>query len=545
MNKKILTFLRFVLILSTILVMTYSRGGLRIGQPGYFIALVYLLSNIILSRLPEKIVARPFFSFAVFLFDILIISLAIYVTQGMETDFYLIYFLAIFISSVGQNVSGSISIAIVTSAIYIWLIFRSHPGISLLDSRFLIRIPFLFTISLISSYWSEMTRREIKKKEELEQFNRELRRRVEEATAKEIELRRYSEKIIDRVASGILAVHRDGLVTTINPEAERVFGYRKDELLGFSVVSFTGLTPLWHKMEKAMAENTPIMRDETLIVSRHGVEIPIGFNITPLDDANQRINGCVVIFKDLSEVRKLEEKLKHNERLSYLGKMAGWVAHEIRNPLTSVDGFAQLLVEVQDDARRKMYAAEIRKGAQRMNHIIDDILTFARAKKVELRRVDLNDLITEIAGGFPPSVQCSIKSVDQPLVKGEPESLRRLFVNLLNNSIEAIEKSGAIYITFNRQDDFIVTSIKDTGKGIPARELGKIFTPFFTTKARGTGLGLAIVKKIVEEHNGQIEIESQEGVGTQCRIWLPRYEPADPAAPVTAGHEHQTSDLNG
>ncbi len=522
MNKKVLTFLRFVLILSTMLVMTYSKGGLKIGEPGYFIALVYLLSNIVLYRLPERITSKTRVSFAIFLFDIAIISLAIYVTQGVETDFYLIYFLAIFISSVGQNIGGSIPIAVVASAMYVWLIFRSNPGISIWDPKFLLRIPFLFIISLVSSYWSETTRKELKKKEELEKFNRELRIQIEQATAKEIEMRRYSEKIIDKVASGIIAVRADGLVTTLNPEAERVFGFSKDELMGYSVTSLAGLQPLWLKMKKAMDENRPVKRDETAIISKTGAEIPIGFNITPLDSPGSGLGGCVAIFKDLSEVRKLEDRLKHAERLSYLGKMASWVAHEIRNPLTSIDGFAQLLEGVNDDDKRKLYTTEIRKGAERVNHIIDDILTFSRARKTEFHPVSLRDLLEEVANGVRTVASVSLDGDGLSLVRGEEESLRRLFINLVNNSVEAMDAGGKIAITLSADNGYVLTTIKDTGKGIPAKVLENIFTPFVTTKARGTGLGLSIVKKIVDEHEGKIEFESREGIGTECRIWLPQ-----------------------
>jgi PAS domain S-box-containing protein len=458
------------------------------------------------------------------LFDIIIISLAIYVTQGIETDFYLIYFLAIFISSVGQSIGGTIPIAVVASVLYVWLIFRSNPGISIWDSKFLLRIPFLFMICLISSYWSETTRKELKKKEELEKFNRELKDQIERATAKEIEMRRYSEKIIDRVASGIIAILRDGLVTTVNPEAERIFGYSKNELLGYSITSLAGLQSLWTKMKFVMDMNKPVVRDETTTISKTGAEIPIGFNITPLDGAKGEINGCVVIFKDLSEVRKLEDKLKHAERLSYLGKMASWVAHEIRNPLTTIDGFTQLLDDVKDNEKKVLYISEIRKGTQRMNHIIDDILTFARARKVEYKKLPLRDLIDEILKSTLPTVKVSIDGKENPSVKAEVESIRRLFINLITNSIEALDANGSINIGFSNCNGFIITHIKDTGRGIPQKELEKIFTPFFTTKPRGTGLGLSIVKKIVDEHNGKIEIESQEGAGTECRVWLPIYD---------------------
>ncbi|MGD8979583.1 MAG: hypothetical protein PVH23_05900, partial [candidate division WOR-3 bacterium] len=160
MNKKTILLLRFVLILATILIMAYSKRGLDIASPSYVVALLYLLTNLVLYFVPETKFSRPLTTFGVFLIDIVAISLAIYFTQGMQTDFYLIYFLIIFIASVGQNIRGSIFIAIVASALYGWLLVRSNPGISILDSAILIRVPFLFVVSLISGYWSVTMRRQ-------------------------------------------------------------------------------------------------------------------------------------------------------------------------------------------------------------------------------------------------------------------------------------------------------------------------------------------------------------------------------------------------
>lgn len=522
MNKKTLLFLRFILILATILVMTYSKKGLSVFEPGYGVAFIYFLSNLILYCFPEKKFSRPVFSFFIFLFDIIAISLGIYFTQGIQTDFYLIYFLVIFVASVGQDIAGSLPIAIVASLLYGWLIYKSNPGIQLYDSKILIRIPFLFIISLISSYWSQSTRRELRKKEELERFNRELKKEVERVAAEEIELRRYNEKIINSVMSGVIAVSNDGIITTLNPVAEKTLGLKKAEAIGQDIKNFSELTPLWEKMNQCMKSGNSIKRDEVAIKNKNNEKIPIGFSMSPITGAKERFSGCVVIFKDLSGIRALEEKLKRAERLSYLGKMASWVAHEIRNPLTAIDGFAQLLEHTEDQRKIKLFSSEIHKGTQRINYIIDDILAFARTKrKVAAVDINLRELIESIVKNVS-NVEVTIKGDKTPVVQGEIESIRRLFVNLINNSIEAMHDKGKLKITFSSDGNYCVTEIVDNGEGISKEDIKNIFEPFFTTKQRGTGLGLSIVKKIIDEHNGKIKLEGEKGVGTTCRVYLPK-----------------------
>jgi PAS domain S-box-containing protein len=522
MNKKTLLSLRFVLILVTILVMTYSKKGLNVLEPGYAIAFIYFISNIILYRFPERMFSKPVFSFGIFLFDIIAISLGFYFTQGVQTDFYLIYFLVIFIASVGQDITGSLPIAVVASIIYGWLIYRANPRISLFDSKILIRVPFLFIISLISSYWSQATRQELKKKEELERFNRELKKEVARVAAEEIELRRYSEKIINSVTSGVIAASTDGIITTLNPEAEISLGLKKGKAVGSDIKNLQGLNALWQKMEQSIKTGQPIKRDEVSVKTNDGRDIPIGFSVAPITAAKDRFSGCVVIFKDLSGIRALQDKLKRAERLSYLGKMASWVAHEIRNPLTAIDGFSQLLESTDNQEKIKLFSSEIHKGAIRINHIIDDILAFARAKrKVAYVDINLRTLIESITKSIV-NVDVKISGNKSPVVKGELESIRRLFVNLINNSAEAMPENGMLKITFSTNKNYYVTEIVDNGAGISKEDIKNIFEPFFTTKERGTGLGLSIVKKIVDEHNGKIEIEGDKNAGTTCRVYLPK-----------------------
>jgi len=522
MNKKIVLLLRFVLILATILVMTYSKRGLDIASPGYVVALLYLLSNLILYFVPETKISRPITTFAVFLTDIIAISLAIYFTQGMQTDFYLIYFLIIFIASVGQDIRGSILIAIVASVLYGWLLVQSNPGISILDSAILIRVPFLFIVSLISSYWSTTMRRQLKGKKELEEFAHKLEEEVARITAKETDLRRYSETVINSVASGVIAVKGDGTITTVNPEAARVLGTTQNKLVGKKIENIHGLDMLWQKMKKAIDTDKPFERLQISITNAEDKPIPIGLSASPMTTPDTKFTGCVAILRDLSEVKELEEKLKHAERLSYLGKMASWVAHEIRNPLTAIDGFSQLLVHASDKEKIKTFSSEIHKGTRRINHIIEDILTFARTKtQVKSGTVNLRKLTREIAENIS-EVKIFIKGSEEPMVKGEEESLKSLFLNLIHNSIDAMDKDPKLVIEFRESNKWVVTDLTDNGKGISRDDLKNLFTPFFTTKSRGTGLGLAIVKKIVDDHNGKFEIDSEEGKGTTCHVFLPK-----------------------
>jgi two-component system, sporulation sensor kinase E len=522
MNKKTILLLRFVLILATILVMAYSKRGLDIASPTYFVALIYLLTNLVLYFVPETRFSRPITTFGVFLIDIVAISLAIYFTQGMQTDFYLIYFLIIFIASVGQNIRGSIFIAIVASALYGWLLVRSNPGISILDSAILIRVPFLFVVSLISGYWSVTMRRQLKSKQELEESARKLEDEVARITAKETELRRYSETVINSVASGVIAVKSDGTITTVNPEAARVLGTDQNNLVDKRIETIKGLDTLWQKMKKAIDTNKPFERLQITVTNAEEKDIPIGLSVSPMTSSDTKFTGCVAILRDLSEVKALETKLKHAERLSYLGKMASWVAHEIRNPLTAIDGFSQLLAHTSDREKMKTFSSEIHKGTKRINHIIEDILTFARTKtQVKSGAINLDKLMREITENIS-DVKIFTKGEKDLAVTGEEESLKSLFLNIIHNSIDAMDKDPKLVIEFKDSDKWIVTELIDNGKGISKDDLKNLFTPFFTTKSRGTGLGLAIVKKIVDDHNGKLEIESEEGKGTTCRVFLPK-----------------------
>jgi signal transduction histidine kinase len=275
-------------------------------------------------------------------------------------------------------------------------------------------------------------------------------------------------------------------------------------------------------MRNAMEQNEAIERDEVIV--NLDKEIPIGFSVSPLQKDDRGISGCVSIFRDLSEIKALQEKMKQIEKLSYLGKMASWMAHEIRNPLASIDGFAQLLVDTQKPEKIRLFSTEILKGARRIDNIIEDTLAFAKTsrKKPTLVPIDLRELVNDIVADI--NIKIDISGGQKTIVNGEPESLRRVFINLVTNAMDAMDSSGTLTIKFSHDDRFCITKIVDTGSGISEENMKHIMTPFFTTKERSTGLGLAIVEKILEEHNGRIEITSAPNEGTKVIVFLPHME---------------------
>ena len=190
--------------------------------------------------------------------------------------------------------------------------------------------------------------------------------------------------------------------------------------------------------------------------------------------------------------------------------------------MTAIDGFAQLLENAKKQDKIALFTGEIRKGTQRINYIIDDILAFARAKrKVSYAPIPLKELIESITGTVT-GTRIVIKNGGSDVIEGEYESIRRLFVNLINNNIEAMKGEGMLNIDIKDRKECVQVEMEDTGGGIPEEDLKNIFEPFFTTKQHGTGLGLSIVKKIVDEHNGTIEMTSKDGEGTIVNICLPK-----------------------
>jgi signal transduction histidine kinase len=224
----------------------------------------------------------------------------------------------------------------------------------------------------------------------------------------------------------------------------------------------------------------------------------------------------------------IEEQLRRSEKLSTLGEMAAVLAHEIRNPLGSIRGTAEILRDDYRPGDPKHEFIEIQiKETERLNHVVEDFLRMARQQPVELRdcsiREELETIVTLVAkDAHNRGITLLLEqNADQAVIRGDGEKLRQAFLNIVINALQATPSGGSVTITLDRVGPEFVISFRDNGSGIAPDNLQRIFEPFYTTKTDGTGLGLAVTRKIIEGHGGKLDIESGVGLGTTVSIRLP------------------------
>ncbi|WP_163339221.1 PAS domain-containing sensor histidine kinase [Desulfopila sp. IMCC35008] len=243
--------------------------------------------------------------------------------------------------------------------------------------------------------------------------------------------------------------------------------------------------------------------------------------------------GELLLLQDVSEIRGLETQLRRSERLAALGKMAAGVAHELRNPLSSIKGLAVVLKGrlTGDDEGRKG-ADVLVQETERLNRSIGELLAYARPESLEQQKVRLSAIVAETVelvrlDADQQGVGLEILSAEaEDVVFADADKLKQVFLNILLNSLQAVSAEGQICVNVGRDGSDVVCKIEDNGTGIDEENLTRVFDPYFTTKNDGTGLGLAISSKIIEEHGGSVSMESKPGCGATVTVRLPGYSPA-------------------
>jgi PAS domain S-box-containing protein len=542
-QKNIVLLMRWLMVLLVIFMAAYSTKGIDFGSPNYILALVFLILNLGISAVPEKYFSKTWFVYLLFILDIIFVSSVIYFSEGIDTDFYLIYFLSIFMSSVGQRIGGAFPIAVIASLLYGWLVYRKYGPGMFSEPSFWLRMPFFFLIAIFSSFWAVQASAERKKKEQAEEFNQRLKQEIEQATQELLRaneelkyFKEYNENVLASINSGVIVIDLYGKVTTFNRQAANIFKLPATAMLGKRLDEYEGLRPLCELLKRTMETGNNVHRDEMHIATDNRKVITIGLSTSLLHSQTARTNGAIAIFHDLTSTKSLEERVKRSEKLAILGEMAAVMAHEVRNPLNAIAGFAQLLQnKVSEDDPRRRYVDIITHEAFRIDTLISDILDFAHQKKRSDVEVCLPDLIEKVLSdkaGAADKKKVELKknvASDLPVLYGDVVRIERILLNLVNNAIDAMEESGEICLGVERVESdtgpLVQITVSDTGCGIPPENMETIFKPFFTTKSSGTGLGLAIIQKIVEEHGGTISLKSEIGRGTAFSITLPAKAP--------------------
>jgi two-component system sensor histidine kinase HydH len=262
-----------------------------------------------------------------------------------------------------------------------------------------------------------------------------------------------------------------------------------------------------------------------------GKVVPVSVSAAQIVNEEDRFVGQVLILKDLGELRRLEAEIRRKEKLAAIGGLAAGVAHEIRNPLSSIKGIASYYRnKFADGSEDKEMAGVMIEEVDRLSRVISELLEFARPTRLNLKPSNLNDLLTHSVRLVQQ--EATAKNIrirltpapDSPVAQMDPDRLTQSLLNLYLNAFQAMETGGELTITTGTtmEDGGKVTlDIRDNGSGIEAEALNQIFDPYFTTKPKGTGLGLAIVHKIVEAHQGTIKVRSTPGEGTVFSITLP------------------------
>jgi len=351
------------------------------------------------------------------------------------------------------------------------------------------------------------------------------------------DVRNFTESIIQSIGSGIIITEMDDTITYINRAGERILSYSKEDLIGksFSIFALRERQSIVHSLL-----NNPDdldTRKEGWMRKKDYVEFPVGFTINNHLSVRGEMIGKIVIFRDLTNLNKIQEEILRMDRLVSLGKLASGIAHELRNPLAGIKTTAQALgEELPTDDTKREYLNRITKEIDRLNELLKTFFSFAKPQNLNLIHCDIKAIINEIIPFLIKEIaEKGIRFVETypphlPKIKVDKNQMHQVFLNLFLNAIQAMPNGGELKIEVNpeissSQDGskkkFIKITVSDTGTGIPSNIVQKIFDPFFTTKPRGIGLGLSITYQIIKKHGGTIKVESQLDRGTSFMITLP------------------------
>jgi signal transduction histidine kinase len=326
----------------------------------------------------------------------------------------------------------------------------------------------------------------------------------------------YLSNLLEGMSDGVIAVDTAGRVVRFNRAAAVTLGYTADEVEGQSFEQIFG---------RPFAVG---QREGTALRAKSGRQVPVSERDAPIDDRRGRRLGWVKVFQDLSELHALREQVRQIDRLAAIGEMAATVAHEIRNPLGGIKGFAAFLAQdtPESDPRRRL-VDKIIEGARRLDLVVNELLEYTRPVDLRLRPVSC----AAIVGAALAEVDCDrgriliVSELDPAIrVLADADKLRQVLVNIVVNAVQSIGERGEISLRAEADAGEVTLICEDTGCGMPPEALAKVFSPFYTTKERGTGLGMAVALKIVEGHGGSIAVRSEAGQGTTFAIRLARAE---------------------
>ena len=531
---KLLMLMRLVMVTTLLLVAAYveavSENLLPINPLYFLIVCTYGLT--LIHAVALRFVDRPVpLVFAQVVGDLLITTGLVYVTGGVRTGFMLLYPISVLSGAVLLYRRAGMVFAGLATLFYAGVIWAVREGwvpaqglsdVPYLSSKALVYSIFVTlvactTVALIGSYLSESLK--------------SVGERLEETVEQVADLEALNKVIVDSIHSGLITADAAGHVLYLNEFGAGILRQRVGEVRGRTLADVFRSRLFDAAALRARTAGRELDRVELSYVRPDGGVAAIGISISPLTDAwpGTGGGGHLLIFQDLTDIKRLEQDVRTKEKLAAVGEMAAQLAHEIRNPLGSISGSAQILMgEPGISSEQERLLAIIRRESQRLSETLNQFLYQARparppAGPVDLRPV-LEEAVTLLRNGpeVGPAHRVLFDAEDGPLLcRVDPDRISQVFWNLARNGLEAMPDGGVLAVHLGRQDDDLVLTIRDEGRGMAEAQMRRMFEPFQSQRPLGTGLGLAIVYHIVREQRGDITVQSTPAHGTEVKVRLP------------------------
>ncbi|NLF38986.1 PAS domain-containing protein [bacterium] len=489
--------------------------NITFGTFYYYIYFYYTISLLYIVFIQRT---RHYVFFGVFqiAIDLLAITSIVLENDPVRDVYSNLYVLAIILSTFVFPRHGGWITAVVASVLYVGSVlyfFRREPasfGGLAPDYAFYVTYMYVTVfcgVGYLSNYLGKL-----------------LREKTEELRHLELQ----SSYVFSRIATGMLMTTDEGRITYANPAAERILACAAGGLAGLDWRQALGVD----RIESAERRDALLKGQEAelVAVNRNGEECPLAVTFAPIEQPHGRARFNIVLFRDLRDQRAGERTMRDAERLHAIVDLSSTIAHEIRNPLASMSGSAELLQDKVVDEDSKHLAGIIVREVERLDAIVEDFLSFTRLRTMEIGSVDVNELMMDVvvmlyrSGKFNPNIKLVCRELPEPLViKGDGKQLRQALLNIGMNALDAMPDGGELEVAATRatRDGMVEVFIRDTGRGMPAAIQSRVFQPFFSTKDHGSGIGLFVAQNVIQGHRGEISFETADGAGTTFHILLP------------------------
>ena len=461
--------------------------------------------------------------------DVALVTGIIAASGGSRSVFTFLYVLTVLEGSFLLALRGALVAASLASLLYVDIVLGRHllPLLGLAEPAetttlegltVLINAAVLLTIAVLAGSLAE-------------RYDR-AQTRLESQRREFSDLQAFRDLIFQSVGSGLIAVNPTGRVTAFNRAAESITGVPEREARGQTWESLFGREVDLEEVRLAVASpGAQSLRYEIRLNRRDGLEVPVGVSFWSLRSGEGEVVGLIGVCQDLSSIKRMEQRVRQADRLATIGRLSANIAHEIRNPLASLSGAIEALArELPPDTGRDRLVEIVLRESDRLNHIIRDFLEYARPAPMTPHPVDLAELLEEVLvlvehRSLPAELKVVREFGDALPARVDPQQLRQAIWNLCINAVQAMPEGGELRVGGRllpgSNPARMQLWVSDTGHGIAEGDLPQIFEPFFSTKAEGSGIGLALVYRVVQDHDGQIEVRSQPGVGTTFLLTLP------------------------